>query len=294
MTPRLPHPVASRLAVPVVATLLALTGCSSGAVETGTSSTPDSTDPTEAVFGHVHAVLTEPGSAQIRLATHLGLFVVDPQEGISRIGPAMDLMAMTEDGPGRLLASGHPGLQSDLPEPAGLLESHDEGRTWVTVSRGGQSDFHALAPYSGGLYGWDGALWHTTDEQQWSPVADPSDGGVLTASPDGQTLLVSDGDGLRRSTDGGATWSGPQQGPALQVIDWSDSGTAVAGVTPAGMLWTSEDGGQTWTARDQVGAAPQAIEVRGGGADRVITVVTPEGIVQATGAQPLAPVVVDA
>ncbi|MCO7220417.1 F510_1955 family glycosylhydrolase [Klenkia sp. PcliD-1-E] len=273
--------------------LLALAGCSPGAGEPSADTAPDPAGLTEAMFGHVHAVLTDPDSGQIQLATHLGLFVVDPQEGIGRVGPALDLMALAEGGAGRLLASGHPGLQSDLPDPAGLIESHDGGRTWVPVSRGGRSDFHALAPYDGGLYGWDGALMHTTDEQQWSPRADPSDGGVLTASPDGTTVLVSDGEGLRRSTDGALSWSGAQQGPPLQVIDWSDAGSDVAGVTPGGVLWSSADGGQTWTAGDQLDAAPQAIEVRGTGTGRLVTVVTAEGIWQATGAQPLAPVTIE-
>ena len=291
MNSRLPRPAAQRLAASLAA-LIALTGCSAGADQPRADAEPDSAGLTDEVFGHVHAVLTDPTSGRIRLATHLGLFVVHPQEGIGRVGPAMDLMAMAEDGAGRLLASGHPGPQSDLPEPAGLMESHDQGRTWVTVSRGGRSDFHALAPYDGGLYGWDGALWQTTDEQQWSPLIDPSDGGVLTASPDGDTVLLSDDEGVRRSTDGAATWSGPQ-GPPLQVIDWSDDGSDVAGVTPGGVLWSSADGGQTWTSGSQLDAAAQAIEVRGSGAGRQTTVVTADGIWQATGTQPLAPVTID-
>ena len=53
-------------------------------------------------------------------------------------------MGFTVAGPGHYYASGHPGTATDLPQPVGLIESRDGGRTWAVLSRGGQSDFHAL------------------------------------------------------------------------------------------------------------------------------------------------------
>ncbi len=47
----------------------------------------------------------------------------------------IDLMGFTVAGPGRYLASGHPGLHVDLPQPVGLIETTDGGVTWTPVSR---------------------------------------------------------------------------------------------------------------------------------------------------------------
>jgi hypothetical protein len=51
------------------------------------------------------------------------------------VGPVIDLMGFTVAGPGRYLASGHPGLHVDQAQPVGLIETTDGGVTWTPVSR---------------------------------------------------------------------------------------------------------------------------------------------------------------
>lgn len=278
-----PHSITWRLALSM-GCLLALAACTN-TPPAANSQTASPIDPAMETFGHVHGVLTDPGSGHVLIAGHLGLFDLAPSGRSTRIGPAIDLMGFAEAESGRLLASGHPGAGTGLPEPAGLLESQDGGQSWSSLSRGGQSDFHALAAYNGGVYGYDGSLVHTADGGQWSTLDVPSAVFLLTTSPDGRSLLAGDERGLVRSTDGGLSWSTPEAEPLLQVVDWSDEGTDVVGVDVEDRVWTSTDGGATWAGGLEVSSTPQAIEVRGTGTARQVTVVTTTGIEQTTGLQ---------
>jgi hypothetical protein len=78
------------------------------------------------------------------LATHQGLFRQAAGE-LHQSGPVIDLMSFSIAPDGTYYASGHPGAGTDLPEPTGLLTSTDSGHSWQVLSRGGESDFHALA-----------------------------------------------------------------------------------------------------------------------------------------------------
>ena len=77
---------------------------------------------------HVHGVGINPGDGLVYLATHDGLFRYGPA-GPERVGAVNDLMGFTIAGPDHFYASGHPGPGSDLPNPVGLVESTDAGRT---------------------------------------------------------------------------------------------------------------------------------------------------------------------
>lgn len=207
---------------------------------------------------HVHGVAVNPGDDRVYLATHDGLFRYD-ETGPTRVGPVVDLMGFTVAGPDHFYASGHPGPGVDLPEPVGLIESTDGGRTWSLLSRQGQSDFHALAASSAGVVGFDGdALRATSDGTTWRELDPPVSPYALAASPDGAVLLASSETGPVRSDDAGATWAAVEQAPLLQVVDWA-AGQTVAGVTPNGRVAVSEDTGATWTERGNVGGPPQAL-----------------------------------
>jgi len=85
----------------------------------------------------------------------------------------VDLMGLTVT-EGRYLASGHPSLGTDLPEPVGLIESTDAGKTWEVLSRGGESDFHALAAGSERIIAFDGQLRTGTDGRTRKTLEIPS------------------------------------------------------------------------------------------------------------------------
>ena len=73
----------------------------------------------------------------------------------TKVGPTNDLMGFSAGpGSGVFYASGHPGKDSTMPNPMGLIRSSDGGKTWVQLSRQGQSDFHALTVTKSGSTCW--------------------------------------------------------------------------------------------------------------------------------------------
>lgn len=203
--------------------------------------------PMSVVSGHVHGVARHPGGEDIYLATHHGLYVLSDSGAARRVGPVIDLMGFTVTTEGRLLASGHPGMGTDLPQPVGLIESADGGTSWAVRSRGGQSDFHALSQSSTGVLGYDGALRSSTDGRTWRTLEGPQGVTSLGASPDGATVLAATGAELYSSSTFGGTWDPVPDAPALVMVDWADA-TRVVGVDRAGMVHLSTDAGLTWTA----------------------------------------------
>ena len=195
---------------------------------------------------HVHAAVMVGDS--VLVGTHAGVVEIDPQTGVSvpRGESRDDFMGLAGDDRG-LIASGHPGEGSSLPDPIGLIRSADGGSTWQPVSLTGAVDFHALAidgdriagaSTSGDLLysedagmtwmtmgttdalslAWfDGRLWiaENVGAVSWTPGLEPRDTGLGTVlqfarAADGAVLwaLLADGT-IQRSADG-VTWS--QQG----------------------------------------------------------------------------------
>jgi photosystem II stability/assembly factor-like uncharacterized protein len=224
-------------------------------------------------------VAIDPQGDRVLLATHDGLFEVGDDGDTTHIGPVIDLMGFAVRGPGHFVASGHPGPDVDLPQPVGLIESTDGGRTWQPLSRQGQSDFHALTVSEVGVLGYDGALVRSADGQNWEELTIPAQPASLAASPDGLSVLATTQQGLLRSRDGGATWVPVDGAPLLQVVDWADAIT-VAGVDPSGQVWTSADGAATWREGPRLGAAPQAIAVHLAERSSRILVVTTEALLE--------------
>ena len=260
------------MVVASAAVLLGVAGCTpSEAV-----STPPASDAETLPFSHVPGVGFDPGDGDLLVATHDGLFVVDEAGDASRVGPVIDLMGFVVAGPEQLLASGHPGPDVDLPEPVGLIESTDGGRSWNPVSRQGESDFHALTTGGAGVLGYDGELRRSTDGVSWEPADIPAPPAALAASPTGTAVLATTSQGLLRSADGGATWSEVDGAPLLQVVAWGEDGATVAGVEPSGAVWVSADGAATWQRGPETGAPVQAVAVGSAddGAARIAVVTT--------------------
>lgn len=229
---------------------------------------------------HVHALAIDPLDGALLLATHEGLVEVGEDARPTAVGPVIDLMGFTLTGPDHYLASGHPGLRTDLPNPVGLIETTDGGETWTPLSRAGESDFHALTTLGdGGVLGYDGALRRSSDNRTWEQLDIPAEPHTIAAAPDGSAVLATTSEGVLRSADGGATWAPVDGAPLLQVVTWADVGTA-AGVDAAGTVWTSTDAAGTWQRAADLGASPHAVAaVPVKGAVR-IAVVTDAGLAE--------------
>ena len=271
------------LAGALLALALALAGCSALGAPNASQQTADPVQPSIRAglpSVHVHGVAFNPADEKVYLATHDGLFRYDAT-GPVQIGPLIDLMGFTVAGPDHFYSSGHPGAGVDMPNPVGLIESTDAGRTWSALSRQGQTDFHALTASKSGVVGFDGSVvLRTTDGKGWSTLEPPVATHALAASPMGGILLATSRSGPARSADDGATWTVDPQAPLLQFAAFADDQTAV-GVAPDGGVFVSTDAGATWDKRGGVGRAPQAVTARTQPAGQLeILVVTAEDLLR--------------
>lgn len=244
-------------------------------------------DPLTLPSAHVHAIARDPGNGKLLVAAHDGLYAYDgatPQ----RVGPVIDLMGFTVAGPGHYYASGHPGTATDLPQPVGLIESRDGGKTWTVLSRGGGSDFHALTSAGSTVVGFDGVLRSTADGRTWREGNLDGQPRTLAGSRNGSTVLATTPEGLMRSTDGGLTWQEVDKAPLLLMAAFGD-GDAVAGLAPDGQVHSSTNAGQTWQATQLLVPDAQALHASGEGEQLEILVANDRTILASNGGQPLQP-----
>ncbi|HET7399403.1 MAG TPA: exo-alpha-sialidase [Intrasporangium sp.] len=238
----------------------ALAGCGAqdGAVPAAAGAPSSAAARSALPSGHVHGIGRDPADGTLYLATHEGLFR-RASSAWQRVGPVIDLMGFAVAGPGRFLASGHPGIGVDLPQPVGLIESRDGGQSWTVRSRGGASDFHTLTSWAKGVIGFDGRLRSTSDGASWRELSLDAEPRSVASSPDGAAVLATTAEGLRLSTDHGASWRTAGSSPLLLLVAWADARTAV-GVTPEGQVALSTDAAKSWTSgAATVADAPHAL-----------------------------------
>lgn len=202
----------------------------------------------DAAVGHVHGIARDPSDGVVVLATHFGLFRVLEGELVS-VGPTVDLMGFTLASGGRYLASGHPGAGSDLPEPVGLIESTDQGESWSVLSRGGESDFHALTAGADRIVGFDGELRVSTDGENWETLSIPAPPVALATAPGTGAIIAATEAGVLLSSDG-TTWETLETPQLMSRVAWADE-TTIVGSGIDGRLMTSRDAGQTWSASEE-------------------------------------------
>lgn len=247
-----------RGALAVLLLVAVVTSCRSS--ETGSSDGGGAEGP-EAHLEHVHGLAVDAGDGALYAGSHHGLFRVT-DEGIEGPigGRVQDFMGFTVAGPGRFLASGHPGPGMDGPGSVGLIESTDAGRTWTTRSLAGEADFHALEYRHDTVYGLDshtGSLMVSRDLETWQtrstlPMAD------FAVSPaDADTLVATTEAGPALSTDGGQTFWPVAGAPLVLLVSWADDGTLVA-AAPDGTVYVGRDP-STLRRTGELGGQPEAL-----------------------------------
>ncbi|PVZ61248.1 hypothetical protein C9424_00195 [Arthrobacter sp. H-02-3] len=248
----------SRAAATVAAAglIVSLAGCTPG------TTNPASSAPAKSAFGlpsaHVHGMAVNDQTGQILLATHEGLFDISRTPG-TKIGPAIDLMGFTTGhDDGIYYASGHPGPDSPLPNPLGLIKSGDGGKTWEQLSRQRESDFHTLTTTKRGIVAFDGTLMTSPDGKNWTTVAAGFTPAVLAGNAHNDTVLATTPQGLQRSTDAGSTWTLNKSAPVVQYAAFASTNDVI-GVQPDGSVQVSADSGATWSRKGHISGSVQAI-----------------------------------
>lgn len=200
---------------------------------------------------HIHGLSVNGETGKVLLATHDGLYDVSKKPAV-KIGPANDLMGFTAAmDEGVFYASGHPGTDSALPNPLGLIRTSDGGKTWEQLSRQRESDFHALTATKSGIVAFDGTLRTSPDGKTWKTIVTGFMPAVLAGNPYSDTVLATTQEGMQRSTDAGATWALDKSSPIIQFAAFASAKEAV-GVEPEGAVHYSADGGATWSRKGQI------------------------------------------
>jgi len=247
------------IAATLAATLAA--ACSSNA--------PDSAPAIAPGMVHIHGLGINPPDKNLYVATHYGLYTVEPDQAPQRVGYLVqDFMGFTVTGPDAFLASGHPDpADRQQPPHLGLIKSSDAGQTWESLSLHGSADFHALEYRHGRVYGHDsqsGTVMVSLDEQSWQRRAEVAAFDLAVSPTDAYEILATTRQGLLRSTDGAATFGALSGAPALVLVSWPERGPLL-GADLEGRLYTSTDNGQTWQPRHALNAKPQALLAAGDG-----------------------------
>jgi hypothetical protein len=222
-----------------------------------------------AEFGQVHAVGLNPTDGSVLVATQHGVFRIDPRGApVQIIGRAQDTVGFTVTGEDRILASGHPGGPEAGTANLGLIVSEDAARTWTPVALSGVADFHALSAVGVTIYGFDsvtGSVMRSDDNgQHWHHGATFVTTDLDVDPTDPLRVLATTPSGLRKSIDGGVTFSlvQPQPPRPLLLVDHivytvdTDRVSTVAGVDASGGVWALGDAG--WEASGALPGAPTA------------------------------------
>jgi hypothetical protein len=224
---------------------------------------------------HVHGLGINPADGALFIATHTGLYRVEPHERkAERVADRFqDTMGFTTVGPNRFLGSGHPDInearEEGLPSLLGLIESTDAGESWESISLLGQADFHVLRFAGERVYGYDasndrllvssdrGRTWDELDKP--GPILD-----VAVDPSDGEHILVATAggpeEGLFESRDRAENWS--RLSEAVGLLAWPAPKRLYL-VAGDGQVFRSPDGGRRLEHRGQIGGQPAALLAQG-------------------------------
>jgi photosystem II stability/assembly factor-like uncharacterized protein len=218
-----------------------------------------------------------PADDSLWLSTNTGLFRIEagrgrPQRVTGQLttdvgsGEISQELVIRFRGPDRMIASGHPPPDSELPPALGLIASDDAGRTWTGISEVGNRDFHAIQTARGlivaGLFGdarvnvsRDGGRTFE-DRTPPSPLVD------LEVDPQNPARWIASSDrGVIASGDEGRTWRQLEPIPNVR-FSWPES-EALYRIDPGGPVKFSSDGGRHWQERGSTGGEPRALFAAG-------------------------------
>ncbi len=191
-------------------------------------------------LSHIHGAVVDSGG--LLVGTHDGVHRIEFASGLTRlIGTSRnDMMAFSGNPDELLVASGHPGLGSSLPNPLGLISSIDGGLSWESISLSGVVDFHSLAIKGNEVVGWDtrgsiqfssdgGTSWRPGPQVTATSVAWFSDqvwlatveSGLQMWNPESNALTQVDSPAVlvAASPDGNALWRVDQDGSVHRTLD---------------------------------------------------------------------------
>jgi hypothetical protein len=218
----------------------------------------------QAPLRNVHALGINPADGLIYAATFGGVFRIESGDRALRLAQSyQNSTGFIVVGPNEFLAGGSPDFRDVISgfavRDAGLIRSTDAGRSWRTVSLGGEARLTALSLVGGKLYGYDdlsksfrvsdarGRTWEELSKLEGMVDFAVSPGGGLRifATIEDRAMVMSD--------DGGRSWQGTP--PAFQLIEWPAPDQLWA-VDAEGGIHLSRDAGATW---EQPGDAPDAV-----------------------------------
>ncbi|MDR6998775.1 F510_1955 family glycosylhydrolase [Neobacillus niacini] len=205
------------------------------------------------------------------VATHEGLFST---KGVgktwNKVGSTKDdLMGFHLRSDGTMMTSGHPGTNSEYPNPIGILMSRDNGLHWKKLEYVGKIDFHILTTYhhdSNIIYGlnqmgtgqYGAGIYKSTDEgKNWTKVEPkglPNDlmkvYSLLVLPDNKDTLLAGTEMGVMISKDGGENWDMFDDTRLITAMTVMPNGKDIIAYSMSNMVsgvMISQDSGQTWS-----------------------------------------------
>jgi hypothetical protein len=227
---------------------------------------------------YVNALEIEPRSGDFLLTTNRGFFRIDrdshrvrPIQGRISAGDKRatvgTFLELAVEAPGRLIGSGHPDQEGQLPAFLGFIRSDDDGRTWRVVSRLGDADLHKIVLKHDRMYAFDAVLsalvisrdGGRTFTEQFTPRGLIIDFDVDPARP--ERVVASNADELFRSTDFGASWRPLDRRPGIRLA-WPAPDRLYRALKD-GTVQISADGGETWKPAGRVDGEPYKFETVG-------------------------------
>ncbi|GIK96247.1 MAG: hypothetical protein BroJett029_04560 [Alphaproteobacteria bacterium] len=197
---------------------------------------------------HFHGLAVDAKDpSRLYLATHHGLFVVDPAGRAQLVSDSRDdFMGFTPHpgDPAILYASGHPAGGGNT----GFTVSDDGGQSWRKLAEGagGPVDFHQMDVSKADpkvIYGVYGDIQKSTDGgQSWTVVAAIPQGLIdLAAGSRPEMLYAATQQGLLRSTDDGKSWKPVYQSrQPVTMVEVTREGAIYAFVTGTGLVQADE------------------------------------------------------
>lgn len=215
----------------------------------------------EKEISHGHGLAVDPkDSSKVYIATHYGLFVLQNDKDLFRIGASTDDYMGFSVHPTEaniFFSSGHSSLGGNI----GFQKSVDGGFTWKKISNGvdGPVDFHSMAfsPVNPNLvYGsFQGNIQRSTDQgRTWEIVSRDLQPVYLMADSQNENRVYAadaQGQGVLVSIDQGVVWhplSSELEGGMVSVIAIHPTNANIIFVfsEKLGGLGKSTDAGATW------------------------------------------------